>query len=289
MASSRKEHSEVAASFADFYRNSRYADFAQEHRAYQAADIRAFVVDQRPHDFVDIATPEWVLGLPLSASCATSFDFGDGWRRLKRARGDFLLVPPRTEVRYDIAGPTKLLVLTWGEGALNRLDGDVFADEQAALGPLVARYFRSSPLEAMCRALWLEMARRDDAAPLLIRGLFAQFGGTMLRLARQQSSVGPQTRHEIRRVLAFIDANLESDVSLSDLAEVAGLSVFHFAREFQAQVGISPVRYVQRLRAERASALLSSTGSKPDAVARKAGFPSVRSMRLALQRFATNS
>lgn len=44
--------------------------------------------------------------------------------------------------------------------------------------------------------------------------------------------------------------------SLSALAEVAGLSRFHFLRVFQAHTGLTPYRYYQQLRLSRARLLL---------------------------------
>eukprot|EP01036_Dinobryon_divergens_P060525 gene60525-80715_t len=124
-------------SFADFYRSSAYSQFPQEHRTHLWSQFHGFVVDQQPHDFTDIASTDWVLGLPLKASCPTRFDYGEGWKQRPRSRGDFLLVPPGTEVRYEIAGPTRLLVLTWSGGLLTDLDDELFAHEEAALRPLI--------------------------------------------------------------------------------------------------------------------------------------------------------
>jgi len=47
----------------------------------------------------------------------------------------------------------------------------------------------------------------------------------------------------IERVRAYIDAHFREDFGLSALAAVAGLSVFHLARQFKAVVGLSPLAY----------------------------------------------
>jgi AraC family transcriptional regulator len=57
-------------------------------------------------------------------------------------------------------------------------------------------------------------------------------------------------------VLEYIEANLEGDLSVDQLASIACLSRFHFARAFKAAVGRSPHRYVSAKRLERAKALL---------------------------------
>ncbi len=79
-----------------------------------------------------------------------------------------------------------------------------------------------------------------------------------------------------RRVLDHIDARLDQPLPLGELAEVAGLSSFHFARAFRATVGETPHRLVMRRRAESARALLLSAQDRvtPADAAFRAGFSS---------------
>jgi AraC family transcriptional regulator len=59
-------------------------------------------------------------------------------------------------------------------------------------------------------------------------------------------------------VLAYIDANLEGDLSVNTLSQVANFSAFHFHRQFTAFVGVPVSRYVQLMRLRRAAHCLSS-------------------------------
>lgn len=54
-------------------------------------------------------------------------------------------------------------------------------------------------------------------------------------------------------VLAYIDANLEGDLSVKTLSGVANFSAFHFHRQFTAFVGVPVSRYVQLMRLRRAA------------------------------------
>ena len=67
---------------------------------------------------------------------------------------------------------------------------------------------------------------------------------------------GRLDRRRLFRVLDYIDRHLEDDLTLDNLASVACLSRFHFARAFKQAVGQSPGRYVVARRLERAKALL---------------------------------
>ena len=63
-----------------------------------------------------------------------------------------------------------------------------------------------------------------------------------------------------QRVLAYIRANLATGILLADLARIAGLSPFHFARAFRVSVGETPHQFIIRQRVERAQELLHTSG-----------------------------
>ena len=73
----------------------------------------------------------------------------------------------------------------------------------------------------------------------------------------QENINGGLSGYRLRRVQEFIDANLEEDLSLAELAEVADLSQFHFARAFRKSTGQTPQHYLMEQRIERAKQLLS--------------------------------
>ena len=64
-------------------------------------------------------------------------------------------------------------------------------------------------------------------------------------------------RRRLTRVKEFIAANLERELTIAQLAEVASLSQFHFARAFKAAVGQSPHQYVSAYRLDHAKELLT--------------------------------
>ncbi len=70
-------------------------------------------------------------------------------------------------------------------------------------------------------------------------------------------SSGGLAGYRLNRVVEFIDANLENDISLAELAAVAALSPFHFSRAFRKSTGKTPQQYVMHQRLERAKLLLA--------------------------------
>lgn len=133
-------------------------------------------------------------------------------------------------------------------------------------------------LMQMFRIVETEMATPGLASRLLIESAVRMIAILLARLDPLQNPAQEErislTPARLSRVLDFIEAHLAEDVGLTALAEVAGLSPFHFARVFRQQTGISPYQHVIRRRVERATRLLAE-GALPIAeVARLCGFSS---------------
>jgi AraC family transcriptional regulator len=79
----------------------------------------------------------------------------------------------------------------------------------------------------------------------------------------------------INRVLDHIGNDLTRPLPLTELAELANLSPFHFHRVFQAMIGETPNEYVKRLRLEKSLQLMSfGKGKRLTAIAIECGFSS---------------
>jgi AraC family transcriptional regulator len=74
------------------------------------------------------------------------------------------------------------------------------------------------------------------------------------------------------RVLVHVQTHLDADLSLGALARVAGLSPFHFEREFTRVVGETVKAYASRLRLERAAVALLLQRARIVDVALDSGF-----------------
>jgi AraC-like DNA-binding protein len=76
----------------------------------------------------------------------------------------------------------------------------------------------------------------------------------------------------MRRVRDYIDAQLSDSIGLVELSEIAGLSIFHFARQFKYSEGMTPHHYLISRRVERAKELLAGANLSLSEVAFAAGF-----------------
>ncbi len=90
--------------------------------------------------------------------------------------------------------------------------------------------------------------------------------------SRPVEQKGGLSRRQLRHAVEYIHDHLAEDVSLERIAEAAGLSPFHFARQFRRATGIPPHDYVTRCRVERARDLLVRPGMTIADVAVQVGF-----------------
>ena len=76
----------------------------------------------------------------------------------------------------------------------------------------------------------------------------------------------------MRRLHDYMDEHLGESIDLAELSAVAGLSVFHFARQFKLSTGVTPHHYLVRQRIERAQKMLAGTDLPLSDIAIAVGF-----------------
>jgi AraC family transcriptional regulator len=77
---------------------------------------------------------------------------------------------------------------------------------------------------------------------------------------------------QMQRIRDFVEANLDTDIRLDQLAELCGRSTEYFVRLFKATSGLSPYQYVLNLRIERARRLLGDETQSLADIALACGF-----------------
>jgi AraC-like DNA-binding protein len=99
---------------------------------------------------------------------------------------------------------------------------------------------------------------------------------SMLRNAPMAESLPPNrgglSPARTHRICEYIHSNLDQNISLEALAEMAGLSTHHFARAFKQTVGMPPHGYVLQRRIEHAQKMLRNTDLPMSEIALSAGF-----------------
>ena len=65
------------------------------------------------------------------------------------------------------------------------------------------------------------------------------------------------TRDTLRRVVRFVNENLDSKLTWDDIADAIGMDRYLFGRRFKLTTGITPHRYVMRCRIRKSMKLLA--------------------------------
>jgi AraC family transcriptional regulator len=121
----------------------------------------------------------------------------------------------------------------------------------------------------------------DSLAAAISSRLLQRYGGIP---AAPKVSTRQLPKWRLRAVCDYIQANLDCDLSLAELSNVAGFSQSHFKPLFRQAVGLPVHRYVVECRVERArQLLLQGSGSLAD-IALEAGFSHQTHMARCLRR-----
>ncbi|NUP15111.1 MAG: GlxA family transcriptional regulator [Streptomyces sp.] len=121
-----------------------------------------------------------------------------------------------------------------------------------------------------------------DVALNLARHLvvFLRRPGNQAQFSAQLAAQTAQ-REPLREVQRWITEHPDDDLTVESLAARATLSPRHFARAFQSETGMTPGRYVDRVRLEHARRLLEDTHDGVEEISRACGYGTPEAMRRA--------
>ncbi|MGL4882960.1 MAG: helix-turn-helix domain-containing protein, partial [Waterburya sp.] len=138
---------------------------------------------------------------------------------------------------------------------------------------------RDSQIEAMSMMLLTELQQENLGGSLYIDSLTNVL---TVHLLRQYSALKPRLsiyegglpERQLIIVLDYINEYLDQDIRLTDLAQLLGMSQFHFSYLFKRSLGIPPYQYLLQQRIERAKQLLKQTDKSIVDIAFLCGFNS---------------
>ena len=182
--------------------------------------------------------------------------------------GAFALLKPGTEIEIHHPEPMEVLAVAY-DGARD-LDLAGLADTPKGA---------SDPGVRLLAQELRRVLRDEDAADVryveaLAQSLLVRAAAISASRPASPTAVAPLTPGKLRRLTAFIDANLDRPLQVSELAAEAGLSRAHFTRAFQAAVGEAPHRFILSRRLEEVRRALAETDAPLSNLAVRYGFSS---------------
>jgi AraC family transcriptional regulator len=192
-----------------------------------------------------------------------------------QTRGNICVLPAGLEHRAALEGQSEHLALYVDASLITKA-----ASEAGLSGnvKLAERYTRS---DTVISSVGMVLLGELDSEGLSGR-LYAESLGNVLavHLLRYYAISTPQpvtftgglSAKRLRQVTDFIADNYSRDLKLNELAHVAGMSSFHFAREFKRTTGTTPHQYLIKFRIERAKTLLAKNELPLIEVGLRSGF-----------------
>lgn len=133
---------------------------------------------------------------------------------------------------------------------------------------------RDPMIEHVVRALAAEIAAPAPAGRIYADSLATALTTRLLQSFGVLGAAGRQTlsKPQVRRIVEFVETNLDGELTLEQLADVAGMSIPHLTTLFRRTMGQSVHAYVMERRVQRARALLLERRLTIAQVALETGF-----------------
>lgn len=222
--------------------------------------------------------PEHVLLVRLKPSSApVEVRVADRSYAARMPVGSFALLPAGAPSRWrDRGRGLRGLHVNLAPSVFGRLVAD---DEEARplrdLPPI--DWTEDAVMAQLAQQLLAEAAQPERGTRLAVQTIAAMIGVRLLRTVHRGSaprSCRTLSAARLRRVEAFVEANLDRPLDLIALASVAALSPSHFARAFRATTGLPPHRWLMARRVECAKEMILRTRLPIAEIALACGFAS---------------
>ena len=194
-------------------------------------------------------------GEPVRATWNAAGKRLNGWLR----SGRLWIVPHSMPHTSSFAGPHGGVILSITNSQIERHIGPFVGGRPFELAPEFN--LEDGQLQHLLRAL-LAVAQEGSCDDTLVGELLVN--AVCVRLAKRFAISkmnivpcrGGLPTARLKRVLEYVESNLDKNITLTELARVANMSLYYFAVLFRQSAGLSPHRYVLSKRVERAKELL---------------------------------
>jgi AraC family transcriptional regulator len=204
--------------------------------------------------------PHALVCMHLGPSVEVRCTRGGTVREGREVAGDLDIVPARTAASWETKQEGTALIMCVPDALLRavamRLDRDPtaidIADRFQMRDPVIEHIGWTLKADIDSNLAGGRLLRDSLGVALAVRLLQRHYRGSLpMREVR-----GGLTHTKLERVIAHIEDNLASKLTLPDIAEIAGMSVSHLKTLFRNSTGVPVYEYVLRRRVERAQFLL---------------------------------
>jgi AraC family transcriptional regulator len=262
--------------YTDYYQHSAYGQFVRASCQLGDPPVSFTAVEQPAGAFPDPPLPFIAIGIFRRGYAMLNGDLGAGKFRARIRPGAIVVAALNTATNMALDSPHSILIVGLSSARIRSLMPE-WPCSISDLGALHASVLYDPLIEQLCLRLWSE-AKAGRSSQLLVDGAIMTLLGCLRSYSpdRGISRIDPGDGHpsnwRIQRAAEYLRAHLDVDTGLAEVAAVAGVSPFHFARQFKEVFGVSPHQYTIQCRVERARHLLSTTRGSVMSIALDLGF-----------------
>ncbi|MGG6293628.1 helix-turn-helix domain-containing protein [Leptolyngbya sp. AN02str] len=195
------------------------------------------------------------------------------------AKGDLSITPAQMPLFACWDGEDHHLKIRLTSHFIQQIAREALGMDSDRLELLPQARIRDPHIEAIGLMLLAELQQGNTANTLYVESLANVLA---VHLIRQHTTDRPQPvmyegglpQRQLLQVLDYIDAHLQQEIKLTDLASLVGMSEFHFGRQFKQGLGTTPHQYLLQQRIERAKQLLKQSDRSISDIALTCGFNS---------------
>jgi AraC family transcriptional regulator len=258
-----------------FIHSGDYGRVDKEFRSAGTTGVTMVRCEQAAGHYRRPAADEFGLSLVFAGS-KLKVDHGVRWEAEAPLADDLILGPRRTDLSYDLCGSITYIIAIlphrFMKSALSQDYGPAWSDD---FGRLHNSFFSDPTISALMLRIWQEALAGTQESALVADTAWTSVAALLLRASGRST---PLTVHgglagwQLRRITEHIQDRLTEDVSLNELAGLAGLSPRHLCTAFRQSTGLPPHRWQIERRVERAKAMLTDPAVPVTDVALACGF-----------------
>lgn len=239
-------------------------------------NLRLSLISDQPGIVEFAGTPRVVISLHVGTSVAVDCRRGGERHGGTTIHGDLEIIPPNLPGVWELKSRDTALVIGIKLRVLERVVEE-FGGDPSELKVFNRFQARDPQIEHIGWALKAEMESGYPSGRAYTDALAT---GLAARIVRNHSSSArasrvmeaPMPGRKLKTILGHIEDNLERDLGLEEIANVAGLSVSHFKTLFRKSLGLPPHQYLIRRRVERAAMQLRAGKAPIGQIALENGF-----------------
>jgi AraC family transcriptional regulator len=196
------------------------------------------------------------------------------------SKGDISITPADVPASYFAEGDDHYLHVQIPAHFLRSVAQEAMELDPARLELITEFRVRDPELEQILLLLraelhkgggWVGRLYVESLANVLAVSLLRGYSATQSHVSRYEGGLGDR---KILQVSEYIHAHLDQEIQLADLANIVGISQYHFSRLFKQSMGISPHQYLLQQRVEQAKQLLKNSRLAIAEIALQCGFNS---------------